>query len=128
MSPITIKSCKAHADLIQVIRCNMAKNYYDSIRGLARHNYNKYILNEKDVSQKRMKIILRTLYFGIELFRSGMLIYDPIEGDVEPDNILDALDALAVEYAHSDLPQFPDEKHFREYLFNLRIAELEGRL
>jgi len=123
MSPVVEKSSKWHRELKRIVKKNVSKNCYNSIYGLAVHNYKKYIESGRDVSEKRCNIIARTIEFGINLLSSRKIVFRPVHS-ATPEMIENMLDCLYGALLDSSLPDKPNEKPFREWLLNYRLMIL----
>jgi len=73
---------------------------------------------------KAYKTCLRTVKFGIALFNTGELKFEPVRHPVTQDEIDTAFLELNDAYALSKLPKEPDEKQFRDFLYELRVADI----
>ena len=129
MSPLTVSVAappltKFYSDLQNIVKENISKNCYHSIRGLAVHNYKKYIESGKDDSERRCNKILRVLQFGKTLLDTGKFEFKPFRGGV-PDDIEVWIGWLNEAYKYSLLPEMPDETFCRDWLYNLRLYELK---
>lgn len=116
---------RIYKELGEIARSLLSKQIYKPVRGLAVHNYKKYIESEKDVSEKRCNIIARTIVFGIAAL-NGKIKYITTEG-ANPDTINVLLSELDAAYENSKLPERPDEDAVRkakEWLLDLRLQYL----
>lgn len=123
MSPRVIESSGCHEELKRIVGRNLAKNCYHSIRGLAVHNYKKYIQSGRDPSEKRCNTIVRTINLGICILNEGLFKFSSTFG-ATPDDVLKRVKALERAYSASKLPERPNAAEFREWLLKLRLAEL----
>src|SRR5436309_16113298 len=104
---------------------NYSKRAYHSIKGLAEHNYQKYIINERDDSVKRRNTIARTIIMGSKLLREGIIEYSPISGTSPMDN-LQFIDELDLALKESTLPETPEhEDERRASRLDVRRAALK---
>jgi len=110
-------------ELRTIVENNVAKNCFHSIHGLAVHNYKKYIETGKDLSNKRINIITRTLLFGMNLLEKNEFNFQSTQ-NTQPEIIVKFIYDLEEIYQISDLPEKPDEKVYRDYLLKLRLKEL----
>lgn len=118
-------------ELREIFMNNLSKACYHSIRGLAVKNAKKYLTKDKysDKWQKKLKLICRTLIFGVILLELGEINFELsfYLGD-GPLNISDYeywLDKLDKVYETSDLPAKTDEKPFLDFLLKLRLRDLK---
>src|SRR3989440_737016 len=89
------------------------------------HNYEKYIVSERDDSTKRCNTIARTIIMGCKLLREGVIEYRPITG-ASPKDIPKFIDELDMALKESSLPDNPEhEDELREFLFDVRVSSLE---
>lgn len=123
MSPLIVKTSKEHQELREIVSRNLAKNCYHSIRGMAMHNYKKYVESGKDRSEERCNKILRVLKFGVELLETGKIKFKSITSGT-PNAILGWLNALDGAYNSSSLPEKPNEEEYREWLLKVRLKYL----
>jgi hypothetical protein len=128
-SPVVIEDKDNALAQLRELTKAPASNCYNSIRGLAYHNYSKYIVDRKEsveVWQKRMNIICRTLQFGIGILRGYGYHFEPFWAGT-PTRIIDLMDELDAAKAGTTLPPTPAwEQDARKWLFEQRIKELES--
>jgi predicted nucleotidyltransferase len=98
----------------------ISKNCYNSIKGMADANYRKYIISGVDQSEHRCNTIARAVKFGIELLSSGNFVFSAVENTL-PTDIPILISALDIAYKKSKLPEQPDEKKYRDWLYEVRI-------
>ncbi len=136
------------AELRDIVKRNLAKNIYHSTMGLAYHNYKKYIigneyrtvlLNGGEITnipkkiltsfeiQKKTNQVVRSLMFGHWILKENKINYFKI-ADQEPSEIQYWMNRLDEAYKLSELPESPDPKEFRDFLYKLRIDELNNSL
>lgn len=103
----------------------------NSIKGLATSNYKKYIVNcnsekKEHLVIKKCGMINRTLLFGIGVLEGNGFNFMPIVNQT-PTDVKEMLDRFNQAVIDSTLPEktYPDP--FRNYLFNLRLKELDGK-
>jgi len=125
MSPLIVETSKEHQELREIVSRNLAKNCYHSIRGMAIHNYKKYIETGRDVSENRCNKIIRVLRFGTTLLEDGEIVFEPSSTGT-PNAILGWLNALDGAYNSSSLPEKPNEEEYREWLLKVRLKYLGG--
>ncbi len=124
LSDMVNQTSEYHRKIAEIIRENPSKSVYHSIRGLAVHNYKKYIETGRDTSERRCDKILRVLQFGIILLREGRYEFKPYSGGT-PEEIRKKIEELDIAYKESELPEkFPEEK-LRNALYEIRYAFLE---
>ena len=125
MSPIVVKDWELLAELRRLTILNYSKSAYHSIRGLAEHNYQKYIINERDDSVKRCNTIARTIIMGSKLLYEGIIEYRPVTA-TSPADIPKLIDELDFALKESPLPDKPEhEDELREFLYGVRMMSRE---
>lgn len=113
-------------NLQNIIQKNLSKNCYHSIHGLAVHNYKKYIESNLDNTERRRAKIIRVLYFGIVLLQTGNFEFLPKTGKGGAKVITDLIYAIDEAYRVSTLPEKPNAEPFRDWLYDIRIRDLEN--
>ena len=102
-----------------------------SIRGLAVHNYKKYIIGSDTARDypltKKCNLINRTLLFGINLMNTNGFEFKPVTRQT-PEDVKNLLEEFDKSVIASDLPDKTNPEPFREYLLGVRLAELDGTL
>jgi predicted nucleotidyltransferase len=126
-SPIVVNDMYNALAQLREISAAPSSNCYPSIRGLARHNYTKYIIDRKEpveIWQKRINIICRTLLFGINALERHEYQYVQVY-DGTPELVVELMDMLERKKAETTLPPSPSwEQEARKWLFGQRILEL----
>jgi hypothetical protein len=130
MSPIIISKYRnALIELRQIVATNLAKNCYNSINGLVKHNIYHYIEKYKDegghdLHAKKLNVIGRTLKFGINILTWGKCMFEKVDiKDVEELYVL--REALNKAYMYSALPDKPNPKPFEDYLIKWRLRKMK---
>lgn len=118
-SPIINKSTLEFRELRRLAIKNISKNSYHSIRGFALGNWMDYIDGLGDITNKKCKVVLRGLNFGINLLKHKKLVYKSVR-IVTPERIRKKFDELDIAYEKSTLPEKPDEYAYREFLYKVR--------
>ena len=114
-------------ELCTIIYNNISKDIFNSTHGLGSGNYKKYIIGRNEIDNpKRINTICRTLQFGITALETGKLKFEPYYGTIE--EIPEMLRDIQVARINSSLPEHSDPNPFREFLYNIRIKELNGDL
>lgn len=141
--------CGYLKELKDITERNLAKNIYHSTRGMAIHNYNKYFINNghrklsfingeiqfiepkkvysQEELQKKTNQIVRSLMFGYWILNHNEIKYYNIT-DQETSEIQYWMNRLDEAYKLSELPEKPDPTEFRNFLYKIRIDELNGSL
>lgn len=121
-------------ELRDIVERNLSKNIYHSTRGLAIHNYNKYFVNnvnDKTITeeelQKKTNLIVRSLMFGNLILSSSTINFVEIRNQTTED-IVRWKELIDESYEKSKLPETPDPREFREFLYKIRMVELEGKI
>lgn len=123
LSPIMITTTDEFKELKQLVKNNLAKNCYHSINGLAIHNQMKYEGTDK-MTTKRWNQIIRSLEFGIRILSGEGVKFVPVKGGCK--QLFQAkLMTLQTAFNTSPLPEKPNEKPFRDWLYSVRIKELK---
>lgn len=128
MSPWVEKSTGL-VDLLslkQITEENVGKSIYHSVRGLGVHNYDKYIVTEKDTSPKKCNTILRTLEFAIRYLDTGKFKFEAVESGT-PETVMEGIYRLDRAVMHSRLPASPRKGPFKEWLYGVRLSEWEKK-
>lgn len=123
-SPIIQEDSPWRQRLLKIYQSNISKNCFHSIYGLAMHNCKDYVDGVKEPAQKRMRIIYRTIGFGIGILCDGKISYDAIDFDITPEILKRAIASLIDVYWASELPEQPDYGDYNKFLYDIRISEL----
>lgn len=101
-----------------------------SIKGLAMGNYTRYVLGNEDdpTISKRCGIINRSLLFGINLLNGRGFQFNSVINDNTPKDVRRYLNVFDVIVENSSLPETTNPKPFRDWLYNLRLDELNGKI
>jgi len=131
MSPIIIMPSTHIYKLREFVKKSISKNCFHSINGISYANYQKYIIARKmepELYEKKCNLIVRTLRFGIQLLRGEGFHFDAVE-DMTELNIQTYTTQLEKAHAESPLPdKAPNEQEFYDWLYRLRIDELNGEI
>jgi predicted nucleotidyltransferase len=129
-TPLVIQDHPYLRELREITKQNLSTSSYASTRGMTISQM-KDIEKRKQVmpKYKAARTAIRTCRFGIRLLSLGMLLFEssdlmktrPTEGDVEQ-----CLLMLEDAYENSGLPDHPDDRPFKEFLFRIRMEELNG--
>ncbi|TFF90328.1 MAG: hypothetical protein EU548_03570 [Promethearchaeota archaeon] len=127
MSPIVVRKYRnALNELREVVANNLAKNCYNSINGLAKHNIYHYIEKgdrQSLLHKKKLNVIGRTLKFGINLLTWGKCMFQKV--DIENEEELYLLkEQLNKAYMYSTLPEKPNKEPFEKYLIRWRLKKM----
>ena len=125
LSPMITKPSPWLEKLRELVIDNKNKLCYHSIKGLATHNYEKYIKSGKDTSVDRCMKIGRYLNFGCTLFTTGEYTFEPPVFCAHPFEIEYWIDKLNKTNISSSLPTTINEEEFRNLLLEIRLEYLE---
>ena len=126
MSPIIIQDSKELQELRILTQKNLSKQCFNSIYGLAYGNYKKYIITDKQNTEKKRKVIARTLLFGYNLLVNHEFIFRPVITDVSVSELEAIIRDLSYAYNESTLPETSQHKEeMYEWLLKLRINKLK---
>jgi len=100
-----------------------------SIKGIAMGNYTRYVLgNENNPTiNKRCGIINRSLLFSINLLSGEGFKFVPVI-NTTPDDVCYMFEVFERAIETSNLFENTPPKPFRDWLYNLRLDELNGRI
>lgn len=123
-TPVIIQDSPVLEDLKYLTYSTLSKAPYQSIRGIA---YSQLLDSDRRKgvrdSSKSLKTSLRSILFGINLFTTGTLKYLPIQHETTQEEVKAAFLRLDDAYAHSTLPEKPDEQRFRTFLYEVRTGK-----
>lgn len=123
-SPVVMKDSLVLGVLREITINNLSKASYASIHGMAISNFKDQEKRPKLAPNKAYKQCLRTLTFGINLFEQGKAVFTPITKEVTAEDVEEAFVHIAVAHERTKLPDVPNETEFRDFLYNLRVADL----
>jgi predicted nucleotidyltransferase len=117
-SPCIIEDSPELQQLRGLVQKNLSKSSFASINGMAISQI-KDETKRKSMKGKGYRTGLRTLNFGIKMFEKGKLVYDPV-GEVTGEDVEIAFHRFNTAYMYTKLPEEPDVKSFRNYLYKIR--------
>jgi hypothetical protein len=122
-SPLVIKPSLAQEELSALVRANLCRETYRSIKGMAESQ----IKSEENprIAGKGYRTALRTINFGIGLLSEEKISFAPVLHTPTVKEVLDGMARLDEAYEKSRLPDLPDEDVFRDFLLRLRLEEIE---
>ena len=127
MSPIILTSNPALQTLRSIVEKNISKNIFNSINGMAYHNYQKYVISrdlDPKMMEKKCNTVVRTLNFGIAILKGEEFKFEPV-WECTLKDIQTKMEELEWAYKSSSLPDNPpDEDAFRTFLLELRLSQL----
>lgn len=138
MSPIIEYEYKTSLrELREITSRNLAKNCYNSISGLAKHNIYHFITGERHdktpkreidreslLYKKKLNVIGRTLKFGINLLTWEKCLFEKVNIKNE-EELWDLKNKLNEAYKNSTLPEKPDKEPFEKYLVKWRLHKMK---
>ena len=129
-TPLVIKNHPHLNELRRITEENFSKASYASIKGMAISQFKDHIKRAGVMPEgKALKTTWRTCEFGQWLLLSNKIRFKPAPlEEVTVSDVEWILDGLEHAYKNSPLPERPDEKPFRDFLFNVRIDELTRRV
>jgi hypothetical protein len=125
-SSLVVKPCAIQEELSAIVRANLSRATYHSLRGMAESQIKSEGKPESDpkIAGKGYRTALRTIEFGIRLLSEGKISYSPAIGDPGAERVWEGMRRLEEAYELSPLPGRPDEEAFRDFLMRLRLEEM----
>ncbi len=125
-SPLLVKPSILQEELSALVRANLCRETYHSIKGMAESQIKS---EEKPAENSRIagkgyRTALRTINFGIKLLSEGKICFTPVLHTLGAEEVMERLQRLDDAYTSSHLPDRPDEDAFREFLLRLRLDDL----
>ena len=129
-TPLVIQDHPYLSELREITKENLSTASYASIKGMT-------ISQMKDIEKRKgvmpvykaARTAIRTCRFGIRLLSSGTLIFksdDLLRTKPTANDVEQYLLALEDAYESSNLPDYPNDRPFKEFLFRIRMEELNG--
>ncbi len=115
-------------ELGRLVQRYRAKNVYHSVAGMNSHNLKRYWarleIDGPEFGVKKSGQILRVVDCAIRVLDGKPYTFEKC---VDPtfEKCTEALTTLKRAYENSSLPERPDEEPYREFLYNLRIDQLD---
>lgn len=127
-SPLVIRPSAVQEELSALVRANLSRATYRSIRGMAESQIRSEgkPSNDPKIAGKGYRTAIRTIEFGIRLLSEGRICFSPATGEPGADMVWEGLRQLEEAYESSPLPDRPDEDVFRDFLIRLRLEEIKG--
>jgi hypothetical protein len=127
-SPLLVKPSILQEELSALVRANLCRETYHSIKGMAESQIKSEEMPAKSprIAGKGYRTALRTINFGIKLLSEGKICFAPVLHAPGAEEVMEKLQRLDEVYLSSFLPDRPDEDAFREFLLRLRMADLIG--
>ena len=129
-TPLIMQDHPCLKELCRITKENLSKASYASIKGMAISQFKDHTKRAGVMPEgKALKTVWRTCVFGQMLLLSKAIEFKsaPLE-EITVSDVEWILNALDFTYNESTLPDRPDEKPFRDFLFNIRIDELTRRV
>jgi predicted nucleotidyltransferase len=125
-SPLVIKPSRVQEELLDLVRANLCRETYHSIKGMAESQIKS---EEKPAIKPRIagkgyRTALRTINFGIKLLSEARICFTPVLHAPSAGEVMVRMEQLEDAYQNSPLPDRPDEEAFREFLLRLRLEEM----
>jgi len=133
MSPIVLyqKDDYLHTLKQLIINYCQTKACVHSIKGLAVHNYKKYIVGSDTAREysipKKCNMINRTLLFGIHIMNGNGFVFAPVTRQT-PQDVINMTQQFDEAVKKSSIPEETSPMPFRNFLFQLRKKELFDEL
>lgn len=125
-SPLILKTCPEHAELVKIIKGNLCKNTYHSCKGMSESQISDSY--KRNLGMKGLRSAWRTTNFGINLLLYNKVLFESAPEKVTLEMCKQKLMELDNAYQESSLPEFPNEEPFRQWLYKLRMNELNQKL
>lgn len=127
-SPLVIRPSAIQVELSTIVRANLSRATYRSIRGMAESQIKSEgkPANDPKIEGKGYRTALRTIEFGIKLLSEGRICFSPANGEPGAERIWEGMRRLEEAYESSPLPDKPDEDVFRDFLMRRRLEEMNG--
>jgi len=125
-SPLLIKPTILHEELAALVRANLCRQTFHSIKGMAESQIKseKKPAENSRIAGKGYRTALRTINFGMRLLSEGKICFMPVLHTPGEEEVIEKMQQLDEAYASSLLPDHPDEDAFREFLLRLRMEDL----
>src|ERR1051326_970479 len=118
---------KAAQDLARLVQKHRARNVFDSVSGMNSANLKRYWsrlhTEGPDFSTKKSGQIMRVVNCAIRVLDGKPYTFEPVF-DASFEQCQEALVTLKRAYDNSSLPDRPPESPFRDFLYDLRVAEM----
>lgn len=119
-----------HNDLNTIVRSNLSKSSYKSIRGMA---ISQYLDNTKRANAVNMTVgkayrgAWRVAEFGVRLLLDNKIIFKAHPHDYIPteEEVMNKIKELDEAYESSTLPEKSNEDEFRDFLYHVRLGFME---
>ena len=130
-SPLVVMPSIIQEELSDLVRANLCRESYHSIKGMAESQIKSETGQLKMTGAgmvkrpgKGYRTALRTINFGIKLLREARISFEPVMHDPLSEEVKEGMDQLDEAYRQSMLPDLPDEDQFRDFLLRQRLKEM----
>jgi hypothetical protein len=125
-SPLVISPSSVQEELSALVRTNLSRATYRSIRGMAESQIRSEgkPSNDAKIAGKGLRTAMRTINFGIRLLSEGRICFSPAIGEPGAERVWEGMRRLEEAYESSPLPDRPPEDVFRDFLMRLRLEEM----
>jgi hypothetical protein len=115
-------------ELACLVQDNRAKNVFDSVNGMNSHNMKRYwdrlSVEGQEFGLKKSGQIMRVVNCAIRVLDGKPYTFEPV-ADASFEQCEEALVTLRRAYENSSLQDRPPQAPFRQFLYELRINELD---
>ena len=131
-SPLVHSGANDVYPLNVLTRATISKNCFGSINGLAKGNYEKYIIKNtkgrhEGGLQKKINIICRELEVGIHIMDTGKIDFLNHKSFYGVEDIEGLLEDFIISKENSSLPDYPPTFPFHDYLLDIRYKYLVNK-
>jgi len=134
-SPLVIMPSPVQEELSALVRANLCRESYHSIKGMAesqiRSETGQLRISEAGLVKrpgKGYRTALRTINFGIRLLREARISFEPVVHDPAEEEVKEGMNRLDEAYLNSSLPDLPDENRFRDFLLRQRLEQMNEEI
>jgi hypothetical protein len=118
-SPKVLWTCPEHRVLDVIVRENVAKCTYHSIKGMATSQWKD--ATKRGLGIKGIRSAWRTANFGCDLLTFGTVAFNRTPDWVDEEALTKKMYLLDQAYESSMLPEKPNPEPFYEFMYNLRL-------
>lgn len=111
-------------ELRNLVERNLNKSIAKSLVGMIEHNWKKYILSGRDLSQKRARRIYRYIKLGENIFKYNQVKFEKIDYEIIESDIEEGINYLKELVNTSNLPENLDENAFLYFLLKFRAYSI----